>query len=97
REARGGADPGADADPGALPPPRGDGGARSCPRAGRPEGPHRRSTEMTAREDRLRAAYERAGQGHVFRSVDRLEGDARTRFLDQLEAVDLSLLSRLVG
>ncbi|MEM8712956.1 MAG: UDPGP type 1 family protein [Planctomycetota bacterium] len=47
--------------------------------------------------DDLRNRYEEAGQGHVFRFWDSLDGEAKTRFAAELQAVDLDLVARLGG
>ncbi len=46
--------------------------------------------------DRLLAAWRAAGQGQVFRFWSGLEAQARRKLLEQLEAVDLDLVRRLV-
>jgi UDP-N-acetylglucosamine/UDP-N-acetylgalactosamine diphosphorylase len=47
------------------------------------------------REERLRARYEGAGQGHVLAFADSLAPQARDRLLDQLDAIDLPLVGEL--
>jgi UDP-N-acetylglucosamine/UDP-N-acetylgalactosamine diphosphorylase len=42
--------------------------------------------------DRLREAFERSGQGHVFRFWDGLDAEARLRLTDQLAGIDLAAL-----
>lgn len=44
----------------------------------------------------LAQRYDDAGQNHVFRYWDRLDGPARERFVEQLRGVDLALLRSLV-
>lgn len=45
--------------------------------------------------ERTRERFEKAGQGHVFRFWDRLDGVARRRLADQAEGIDLDELGRL--
>jgi UDP-N-acetylglucosamine/UDP-N-acetylgalactosamine diphosphorylase len=52
---------------------------------------------MSDRERELRTAFEAAGQGHVFRTWDRIGEGGRRGLLDQLEAVDLALVSQLAA
>jgi UDP-N-acetylglucosamine/UDP-N-acetylgalactosamine diphosphorylase len=51
--------------------------------------------EPDPREGPLRSALERAGQGHLWLALDRLEGDARRRLLEELLSLDLTLLAEL--
>jgi UDP-N-acetylglucosamine/UDP-N-acetylgalactosamine diphosphorylase len=44
----------------------------------------------------LRERLEEAGQGHLARALDGLEGGARERLLAEIEALDLGLIRRLV-
>ena len=43
----------------------------------------------------LRASFEAAGQGHVFRFFDQLERATRERFVTELQGVDLATLGKL--
>ncbi len=43
----------------------------------------------------IRAAFERAGQGHVFRYWDELSSQEKEQFLEQLERIDLELVEHL--
>jgi len=45
----------------------------------------------------LRERFGAAGQGHVLDGVEGLEGEARERFLAELAAIDLALVSRLAA
>ena len=45
--------------------------------------------------NQIQAAWEAAGQGHLFRHLDRLSGAQRAAFMNQLASVDLELIQRL--
>ena len=52
---------------------------------------------MTSAERSLKSALETAGQGHLVRALDRLDGASRERLASQLESLDLDLVQRLGG
>jgi UDP-N-acetylglucosamine/UDP-N-acetylgalactosamine diphosphorylase len=54
-------------------------------------------TDTSTPLDELRAAFDAAGQGHVFRRYDRLDDAARPVLEDELRAVDLELVTRLAA
>ena len=53
--------------------------------------------KRVADEARVRAAFEGAGQGHVFAAWPKLDAHAREQLLAELARIDLDLVGRLGG